>query len=177
MQSLRIDLPSLLIIPNISIFNISSVTKNFIPTFIFAEGLYGTWALKRWQKMLPTITFSNFQDTFLSSLQYANLNICLRIITKRSDFLFILCVDIRHQNPSYLFYFQHCDISWKHIVHPYAWDLSNNRYGIGLCKMPWLTEGHINLTPRLQMKVKLAAQVKNISICLFKSSCLFRLNF
>ena len=127
--------------------------------------------------MLPTITFSNLQDTFLSSLQYANLNIYLRIKTKRSDFLSILCVDIRHQNSSCLFQFQHCDISWKHIVHAYAWDLSNNQYGIGLCKMPRLTEGHINLTSRLRMKVKLAAQVKNIPICLFKSSCLFSLNF
>ena len=127
--------------------------------------------------MLPTITFSNFQGTFLSSLQYANLNIYLRIITKRSDFLFILFVNIRHQNTSYLFQFQHCDISWKHIVDAYEWDLSNNQYGIGLCKMPRLTEEHINLTPRLRMKVKLAAQVKNISICLFKSSCLFRLHF
>ena len=99
------------------------------------------------------------------------INIYLRIITKRSDFLFILFVNIRHQNTSYLFQFQHCDISLKHIVDAYEWDLSTNQYGIGLRKMPRLTEEHINLTPRLQMKVKLAAQVKNISICLFKSSC------
>ena len=31
------------------------------------------------------------------------INIYLRIITKRSDFLFILFVNIRHQNTSYLF--------------------------------------------------------------------------
>ena len=62
-------------------------------------------------------------------------------------------------------------MSWKHIVDAYEWDLSNNQYGIGLRKMPRLTEEHINLTPRLRMKVKLAAQVKIVTISLFISSC------
>ena len=62
-------------------------------------------------------------------------------------------------------------MSWKYIVDAYEWNLSNNQYGIGCHKMPQLTEKHTNLTPRLQMKVKLAAQVKTISIHLFKSFC------
>ena len=61
-------------------------------------------------------------------------------------------------------------MSWKDIVDAYKWDLSNGQYGIGLRKIPRLTEEYINLTPRLRMKVKLAAQVKSISIRLFKSS-------
>ena len=61
-------------------------------------------------------------------------------------------------------------MSWKDIVDAYKWDLSNSQYGIGLRKIPRLTEEYINLTPRLRMKVKLAAQVKSISIRLFKSS-------
>ena len=42
----------------------------------------------------------------------------------------------------------------------YSWDLDeNNQYGLGLRKMSHLRDEHIRLTPRLRMKVKLAAQV------------------
>ena len=51
------------------------------------------------------------------------------------------------------------DISWKHIVDVYEWDLLRNPDVLGLRMLPKLTEDHINLQPRSRMKVKLAAQV------------------
>ena len=55
------------------------------------------------------------------------------------------------------------DISWKHIVDLYEEDIGIDRIGTtGLRRLPKLREGHINLTPRHRMKVKLAAQVTKL---------------
>ena len=51
------------------------------------------------------------------------------------------------------------EISWQHVVSAYEWDLGMHRYAPGLRKMPRLSEEHINLSPRLRMRVNLAVQV------------------
>ena len=51
------------------------------------------------------------------------------------------------------------DISWLHLVDCYEWDLNLNAGAPGLRMLYKLKEDHINLSPRLRMQVKLAAQV------------------
>ena len=50
-------------------------------------------------------------------------------------------------------------ISWEHVRDLYEWDLGRHRSSYGLRKCPRLTEDHISLSPRLRMRVNLAAQV------------------
>lgn len=58
--------------------------------------------------------------------------------------------------------FEGMDISWLHIVDVYNWDLQENNLAPGLRFLHKLKEEHIKLSPRLRMKVKLAAQVTEI---------------
>ena len=51
------------------------------------------------------------------------------------------------------------EFSWQHILSVYEWDLGMNRAAIGLRKLFKLTDEHINLSPRLRMRLNLAAQV------------------
>lgn len=58
-----------------------------------------------------------------------------------------------------LFQYNGQDIGWNHTVQVYEWDLNEKSQSYGLRVLNKLTEDHIKLTPRLRMKVKLAAQV------------------
>ena len=51
------------------------------------------------------------------------------------------------------------EISWQHMVSVYEWDLGMNRPAIGLRKLFKLTDEHVSLSPRLRMRLNLAAQV------------------
>ena len=53
-------------------------------------------------------------------------------------------------------------IPWQHIISVYEWDLGMHIHAPGLRKLPKLTGEHVNLSPRLRMRVNLAAQVSNI---------------
>lgn len=56
------------------------------------------------------------------------------------------------------------EISWQHFVSIYEWDLGMNRDAVGLRMLHKLTDEHINLSPRLRMRVYLAVQVTKIII-------------
>ena len=60
--------------------------------------------------------------------------------------------------------FESQDISWRHIIDVYEWDLGMNRASPGLRKLHKLKEEHVRLTPRLRMQVKLAAQVSSFYV-------------
>ena len=51
------------------------------------------------------------------------------------------------------------DISWNHIVNVYEENLGMRQVAPGWSKLVKLREGHIHLTPRDKMQVKLALQV------------------
>lgn len=55
------------------------------------------------------------------------------------------------------------DISWRHVVDVYEWDIGLNRAAPGLRVLYKLKEEHIRLSPRLRMQVKLAVQVLSSS--------------
>ena len=60
--------------------------------------------LRRVINCFPQFSFQTSMILFpQGNSMHILINIHFRIITKRSDFLFILCVNIRHQNTSYLF--------------------------------------------------------------------------
>ncbi|CAH1263937.1 THAP9 [Branchiostoma lanceolatum] len=51
------------------------------------------------------------------------------------------------------------EITWRHIVSVYEWDLDPQRVALGMRKLIKLKTDHVHLTPSLRMRVNLAAQV------------------
>lgn len=56
-------------------------------------------------------------------------------------------------------HFEKQDISWRHIVDLYEWDLGTTRAAFGLRRLVKYQEDYVKLTPRARMKVKPAAVV------------------
>ena len=58
-------------------------------------------------------------------------------------------------------------MSWMHIVRVYEDDFGLENLHPGLQKLNKIKEEHINLSPRHQMMVKLAAQVNKFNVSIF----------
>jgi len=56
-------------------------------------------------------------------------------------------------------HFEKQDISWRHIIDVYEWDLFKSKNNPGLRKMYKVKEDHVKLSPRGRMSVQAAAQV------------------
>lgn len=56
------------------------------------------------------------------------------------------------------------EIAWSHLVSIYEQDLNLKAFAPGLRKLHKITFDHIHLTPRLRMRVNLAAQVSSYLI-------------